>query len=292
MPGFVEVLLDLPMDQSFTYQIPLGMEEKACVGHRVVVPFARREMTGYIIETVPEVEASYTIKEIKRVIDDTPLYNKQTIALAEWMSRFYLCSRGEALSMMIPGGRRDSSIPALESEEDLLFGRVEKLSDEQQYAIDTILKREKPMYYLYGVTGSGKSEVFLRSAEEVIREGKKVIYLVPEITLTHQLARQVTKRFSQRVAILHSALTPSQRLKEWKRIISGEVDLAIGARSAVFAPFSNLGLIILDEEHESSYKSGNTPRYHARQVAQRRCQSEGATLVMGSATPSLEAWAL
>ncbi len=268
------------------------MEEKACVGHRVVVPFARREMTGYVIETLAEVEATYTIKDIKRVIDDTPLYNEQTIALAEWMSRFYLCSRGEALSMMIPGGRRDSSIPALESEEDLLFGRVEKLSDEQQYAIDTILKREKPMYYLYGVTGSGKSEVFLRSAEAVIKEGKKVIYLVPEITLTHQLARQVTKRFSQRVAILHSALTPSQRLKEWKRIISGEVDLAIGARSAVFAPFPNLGLIILDEEHENSYKSGNTPRYHARQVAQRRCQSEGATLVMGSATPSLEAWAL
>lgn len=292
MPGFVEVLLDLPLDQSFTYQIPEGMEEKACVGHRVVVPFARREMTGYIIETIPEVEATYTIKEIKRVIDDTPLYNKQTIALAEWMSRFYLCSRGEALSMMIPGGRRDSSIPALESEEDLLFGRIDTLSDEQQHAIDTILKRERPMYYLYGVTGSGKSEVFLRSAEEVIKEGKSVIYLVPEITLTHQLARLVTKRFSQRVAILHSALTPSQRLKEWKRIIAGEVDLAIGARSAVFAPFPNLGLIILDEEHESSYKSGNTPRYHARQVAQRRCQSEGATLVMGSATPSLEAWAL
>lgn len=145
MPKFVEVLLDLPVDRSFTYQIPDGMKEKARIGHRVVVPFARREMTGYVVETLDEVEATYTIKEIKRVIDDTPLYNTQTIALAEWMSRFYLCSRGEALSMMIPGGRRDSSIPALESEEDLLFGRVERLSDEQQHAIDTILKREKPM---------------------------------------------------------------------------------------------------------------------------------------------------
>ncbi len=115
---------------------------------------------------------------------------------------------------------------------------------------------------------------------------------MPEITLTHQLVQQVSTRFANKVAILHSALTPSQRLKEWKRIIRGEVDLAIGARSAVFAPFENLGLIILDEEHENSYKSGNTPRYHARQVAQRRCQQEGATLVMGSATPSLEAYSL
>ena len=87
MPKFVEVLLDLPVDRSFTYQIPDGMEEKARIGHRVVVPFARREMTGYVVETLDEVEATYTIKEIKRVIDDTPLYNTQTIALAEWMSR-------------------------------------------------------------------------------------------------------------------------------------------------------------------------------------------------------------
>ncbi|MGH0054371.1 MAG: replication restart helicase PriA [Sphaerochaetaceae bacterium] len=292
MSGFVKVLLDLPLDHSFTYQVPDGMEGTARIGHRVVVPFAKREMTGYVVESLDQVDADYTIRELKRVIDDTPLYSENTIALAEWMSRFYLCGSGEALSIMIPGGRKDSSIPTLESEEDLLFGRVENLSEEQRYAIDTILKREKPMYYLYGVTGSGKSEVFLRAAEAVIAEGKSVIYLVPEITLTHQLAHQVSKRFSDRVAILHSALTPSQRLKEWKRIIGGEVDLAIGARSAVFAPFPNLGLIVLDEEHENSYKSGNTPRYHARQVAQRRCQSEGAILVMGSATPSLEAWSL
>ena len=118
----------------------------------------------------------------------------------------------------------------------------------------------------------------------------QVIYLVPEITLTHQLSRDVSARFSSRVAILHSALTPSQRLREWKRIIRHEVDLVVGARSAVFAPCVKLGLIIMDEEHENSYKSSSTPRYHARQVAQKRCQMNGISFIMGSATPSLEAW--
>ncbi|MDD4037047.1 MAG: primosomal protein N' [Sphaerochaeta sp.] len=292
MALFAQVALDLPLKQSFTYTIDPEMAKKVEVGHRVVVPFGKREMTGYVIELLDAFSAAYELKPIKRVIDASPLYGRQTIDLAAWMSRYYLCSLGEALSMMIPGGRRELGIPALEVEEDLSFSRIEQLSDEQDAAVQAILRSEKPMYYLYGVTGSGKSEVFLRCAEAVIAQGKSVIYLVPEITLTHQLAQQVSSRFANKVAILHSALTPSQRLKEWKRIIAGEVNLAIGARSAVFAPFENLGLIILDEEHENSYKSGNTPRYHARQVAQRRCQQEGATLVMGSATPSLEAYSL
>jgi primosomal protein N' (replication factor Y) len=292
MTAFVEVVLDLPVKQSFTYSVPEQLASQVVVGLRVVVPFGKREMTGYVVDTLETFSAEYVLKPIKRVIDVEPLYGQSIIDLAQWMSRFYLCSTGEALSMMLPGGRRDSSTNALDIEEDLDFDRVEHLSDEQEQAIQTIMRAQKPMYYLYGVTGSGKSEVFLRCAEQVIAQGKSVIYLVPEITLTHQLARQVANRFSNKVAILHSALTPSQRLKQWKRILDGEVSLAIGARSAVFAPFANLGMIILDEEHESSYKSGNTPRYHARQVAQHRCQAQGAVLVMGSATPSLEAYSM
>jgi primosomal protein N' (replication factor Y) len=292
MAKFLVLVLDVPVKQSFTYAVPPELESQAQIGLRVIVPFGKREMTGYIIDALDEFEATYPIKMIKRIIDEKPLYGKPEVALALWMSRFYLCSQGEALSMMIPGGRRDSGTPALESEDDLTIDPVTRLSPQQAVAIDTILLRELPMYYLYGITGSGKSEVFLRCAEAMIEQGKQVIYLVPEITLTHQLSRQVVNRFGGKVAILHSALTPSQRLAQWKKIKSGEVMLAIGARSAVFAPFENLGLIIIDEEHENSYKSGNTPRYHARQVAQRRCLETKATLLMGSATPSLEAWAL
>jgi primosomal protein N' (replication factor Y) len=148
------------------------------------------------------------------------------------------------------------------------------------------------MFYLYGITGSGKTEVFLRAAEYMLKAGKSVIYLVPEISLTHQTAELIAKRFGTAAATLHSGMSPSARLAEWARIRRGEIQIVIGPRSAVFAPVKNLGLIIIDEEHDGSYKSGNTPRYHARQTAIRRCSVEGAKLVMGSATPSAEAWKL
>ncbi|MFW5800401.1 MAG: replication restart helicase PriA, partial [Spirochaeta sp.] len=144
-------------------------------------------------------------------------------------------------------------------------------------------------FFLYGVTGSGKTEVFLQSAEHILSAGKGIIYLVPEIALTHQVAEMLRSRFGDTAAILHSRMTPSQRLSEWRRIRRGEARMVIGARSAVFAPVKNLGLIILDEEHEGAYKSSDRPRYHARQVAMKRCSAEQATLIMGSATPSVEA---
>jgi primosomal protein N' (replication factor Y) len=146
------------------------------------------------------------------------------------------------------------------------------------------------MFYLYGITGSGKTEVFLRSAEAVLEEGRSVIYLVPEISLTHQTAEAIAKRFGGAAACLHSGMKGSARLAEWNRIRRGEARIVAGPRSAVFAPVRDLGLIIIDEEHDGSYKSGNTPRYHARQTAMRRCSMEGARLLMGSATPSAEAW--
>jgi len=134
--------------------------------------------------------------------------------------------------------------------------------------------------------------VFLRAAQYMLNAGKSVIYLVPEISLTHQTADVIGKRFGSQAATLHSGMTPSARLAEWMRIRRGEAPIVVGPRSAVFAPVQNLGLIIIDEEHDGSYKSGNTPRYHARQIAFRRCQQEGARVVMGSATPSAEAWKL
>ncbi|MFA6776496.1 MAG: primosomal protein N' [Sphaerochaetaceae bacterium] len=285
---YASVLLDRPLKRSFIYEIPEGMD--VAVGMRVRVMFSHRELTGYVCALSDRADAAFRILPVKRVIDKEPVFGRNEIDLADWMGRFYLCSQGEAISLMIPGGKKDSGIPALDVEEDPLTDRVDELTFEQKAAIAKITSETYGMYYLYGVTGSGKSEVFLRSAEAVIARGRQVIYLVPEITLTHQLARLVTKRFGGRVAILHSALTESQRMTQWKRIKRGEVDLVIGARSAVFAPADKLGMIIIDEEHENSYKADQTPRYHARQVAQWRCHNQNALLVMGSATPSLEAW--
>lgn len=289
---FATVLFDLPLDTQFTYKIPEALEASVCVGVRVNVPFRNYSKIGFVVEIVEEFETKYKIKEIKRVVDKEPLFGENQIELAKWMADFYLCSIGEALSLQIPGGKREKPISMSISEEDISTRKIDKLSTEQEKALRVLKKKESALYYLYGVTGSGKSEVYFRFAKEIIKENKQVIYLVPEITLTHQLIQQVSKRFDEEVAILHSGMTKSQRLSQWLKIFNNEVSIVIGVRSAIFAPFNNIGLIVIDEEHENSYKSSQTPRYHARQVAQYICKKHGATLIMGSATPSLEAYKL
>ncbi|MDZ4654617.1 MAG: primosomal protein N' [Coriobacteriia bacterium] len=142
-----------------------------------------------------------------------------------------------------------------------------------------------------GVTGSGKTEVYLRSIEEVLGNGGRAIVLVPEISLTPQTVGRFRSRFGDRVAVLHSRLSAGERYDQWRLALEGEVDVVVGARSALFAPLPNVRLIVIDEEHEPSYKQSNTPRYHAREVAARLCATRGATLVLGSATPSMEAQA-
>ncbi len=288
---YAEIVLSLPYDASYSYIIPESLEEKALFGVRAIVPFGKRRMTGFIVKVTSErPSGDFELKEIIRVIDDEPIFSEGLLDLARWMKGMYFSPVGQNLSMMIPSGRRESETSPFY--ETTSFKAIDNLSEDQQRALSEVRSEKSRVYYLFGVTGSGKSEVYLRRAEDKIKEGKQVLYLVPEITLSEQLSDEVYSRFSGRVAILHSSLTPSQRLKSWHMIDKGEVDLVIGARSSVFAPFRNLGLIIIDEEHETSYKSGSAPRYHARQVAQYRAMKEGADLIMGSATPSFEAWKL
>ena len=288
---YADVVVALPFDAIYTYYIPESLIDSIFFGIRVSVPVGAREMTGFVLKVHEDKpNGDFQIKEIKRAIDKTAVFNEDLLDLARWMSNMYLSSLGENLSMMIPSGRKESEVSMLSS--PISFNRIEKLTQDQENALKRLRENPKDTFYLYGVTGSGKSEVYLRRAEDVIESGKQVLYLVPEITLTHQLSEEVANRFSGNVAILHSALTPSQRLKAWNQIKDGKVSLIIGARSSIFAPFKNLGLIILDEEHDTSYKSGNTPRYHARQVAQYRAGKNNCQLIMGSATPSLEAWKL
>ncbi len=162
----------------------------------------------------------------------------------------------------------------------------------QEHAIskisDSILNGRSDDYLLYGVTGSGKTEVYLRCAEEALKIGKQVLYLVPEIALTAQVVAQLRARFGQRVAVMHSNLTPSERMENWLRIRDGEAPVILGARSALFAPVSNLGMIVMDEEHEASYKQDNAPRYHTKRLARFVASRFGCPLVLGSATPSIE----
>ena len=166
----------------------------------------------------------------------------------------------------------------------------------QQTALATILAgsdmsgASHPPVLLHGVTGSGKTEIYLQAIARMLEEGKGAIVLVPEISLTPQTVRRFAGRFGDRVAVLHSALSDGERYDEWHRIRTGAARVVVGPRSAVFAPVANLGLIVVDEEHDPSYKQEETPRYHARDVAVVRARLEGARVVLGSATPSLESW--
>ena len=289
MIRYAQVVVPIPLKSEFTYSFDSD-QMTVQAGMRVMVPFGKRNLQAYVIDVMDKAPSvDFEIKGITRVIDKEPIFDRKDYELAVWMEKFYFSSRGEVLDTMIPGGRRDTVFSGLDADEAMPRPDV-TLSEEQENAVKTVMETDHRMYYLFGVTGSGKTEVFLRCAEKVIAEGGQVIYLVPEITLTHQLALQVLKRFQNNVAILHSGLTDSQRIAQWRRIKRSEVGLVIGARSAVFAPFSNLKMIIIDEEHENSYKSGNAPRYHARQVAQKRISDCGGKLLMGSATPSLESW--
>lgn len=287
MASYLEVVFNLPLDKSFTYLKPAALTVEA--GYRVIAPFGRRKLVGYVIAVGDESPPGLAgIKEVERCLDKRVVFDYRTLELAKWLAWMYMCSLGQALSSVLPGGRREIDLEDLE----LDFGDNKEvdLTGQQAQAIDRISTAGSGFFYLYGVTGSGKTEVFLRAAEDMISNGRGVIYLVPEISLTHQVYEKFSAVFGSRVGVLHSGLTPSQRLKEWHRALDGDVRLVIGARSAVFAPVKNLGLVIVDEEHENSYKAGSTPRYHARQVAMYRSKAEKAVLVMGSATPSLEAY--
>ncbi len=168
-----------------------------------------------------------------------------------------------------------------------------RLNPDQQRAVDTILgvvrAAEHRTLLLHGVTGSGKTEVYIRAIEEVVSYGRQAIVLVPEISLTPQTIRRFASRFPS-IAVLHSHLTDAERHGHWQQIASGTVQVVVGARSAIFAPTPHLGLIVIDEEHETSFKQDSTPRYHAREVARRRAELEKVPLILGSATPTLESY--
>ena len=169
--------------------------------------------------------------------------------------------------------------------------RVKKLTLEQQKVVDSVNLFSNDVYLLHGVTGSGKTEVYIKLIEKVLNLGKTAIMLVPEISLTPQMVSRFEQVFGNKIAALHSALSDGEKYDEWRRIVRGEVSIVIGARSAVFAPLTNIGIIIIDEEHSDSYKQDNNPRYNAKDIAIERARNYNCPVLMGSATPSLDTYA-
>jgi len=313
---YIQVAVPVPVDKLFTYEVPEELQSSADIGKRVVVPFGNRQKTGFIVEFtelkkyIGKTAWKYDgkppqIRKITKIIDDVPLVDDSMLKLTRWIADYYLCSWGTVLQSAVPLKTTLKDLP--DKQEETETCRHEpgvqyreqtpenfNLTDEQKNALDLIKteieSKERKIILLKGVTGSGKTEVYLRTIEEVIKKGQQAIVLVPEISLTPQTLQRFCGRFPGRVAVWHSRLTQKERSREWRKMFLGEADIVVGARSAVFAPFKNPGLIILDEEHEATYKQEEEPRYHARSVAIKRAYLTGCIVVLGSATPAIESF--
>jgi len=296
---FAEIALNLPMDKVFHYTIPDRHAGLLSVGKRVFVPFRDKDIPGIIVGFSNTSEIS-GVKEIRSVIDGEPIFSGQMLTLAGWIHDTYLCSWGEAIHAMIPGVIKSGKASVKRrSKEEVVEKKhiLEKpfvLNREQQYALDAVLEEVRRKSYrtflLHGITGSGKTEIYLQAIDRVLKEGRSAIVLVPEISLTPQTVKRFISRFGEQVSVMHSRLTGSMRFHEWNRIRTGRANIVVGARSAIFSPVVNLGIIVVDEEHETSYKQEDTPRYHARDVAVKRGELESCPCILASATPSLESY--
>lgn len=266
------------------------------IGQKVYVPFARgnKVREAYVFAISDEPDREY--KNLKYVdsLDDDISLSREIIDTCKWMKHRYLCKYIDAVKCFTPAGskskRGKERNPYKEAKGEAVI--IEQLTAEQQHAVAEITSAidcgEHERFLLHGVTGSGKTEVYMRAAQHCINHGRSVIMLVPEISLTTQIIDRFIGRFgAERIAVLHSKLSMGERYDEWMRIRSGQVDIVIGARSAVFAPLENPGLIIIDEEHETTYKSDMTPKYDTVEVALKRLQTHKGVLVCGSATPSV-----
>ncbi len=258
----------------------------------MIVPFGRRRLTGFVVGLLNSTTVA-SVKDIAGVEDPDLSIPADVLALCRWVADYYLAPLGEVLRTALPSGlgkKSPGEVPRAEgSAPDV------RLFEEQRAALaavcEALRSKKTGAFLLHGVTGSGKTEVYLRAAAEAVRAGGKVLILIPEIALSPQMVRRVEARFGNRVALWHSALTPARRREVWTRTRRGEIDVLVGARSAIFAPIPDLRLIVVDEEHESAYKQTESPRYHARDVALVRARETGAVVVLGSATPSLESFA-
>src|SRR5262245_53228889 len=291
---YADVAVCLPLSRTFVYQLT----EPAEVGCRVVVPFRKREEDGFVVSTRTDAPREIQIQSVLKLVDPQPLIRPDIFNLCRWISDYYLAPLGEVLKAALPPGITQAHIEqGLKQTENVVKPSVDRsigpslLTTDQLSALFAI--QETAGFHtvlLHGVTGSGKTEVYLRAAEHYLSMAKTALILVPEIGLTPQLTERFADRFPGSVAILHSSLTKKQRIEQWIRIRNGGAPVVIGTRSAVFAPLARLGLIVVDEEHETSYKQEGLPRYNARDTAVMRAKLAGCATILGSATPSMESF--
>ncbi len=301
----IDVIVPLPIYSCLTYALPPEIPVPA-KGSRVLVPVGKRKMAGIVrgkCRRPPS--SSVKIKPVVEQLDPTPLISEKLFEFLEWVARYYFHPIGMVVAEAMPPGiisafkgkQKDVSRPFRPGRKGPEFTRWSEgggawtLSPDQARAlteIDTIIgKREYKTVLLHGVTGCGKTEVYMQAAQRALESKRQVLVMVPEIAMTMQIVGRFLDRFGERVSIMHSGLTPAERRNQWARIKNGASDIVVGTRSAIFSPLDRLGLIVVDEEHDPSYKQDEHLRYHGRDLAVVRGKLCNAAVILGSATPSL-----
>ena len=303
----ISVAVPRPLDSLFTYRISEELASRAKVGSWVLVPFGRSKLYGFIaeapkpVERIPEGLEFDKLKSVLEVGPESSIIPEEVFALCRWTNEYYHSPLGEVLHAAMPAsalGLKSARREARELQfEETPADEPKVLTPAQQAAVEKLERiraEEKDgssysrVALLHGVTGSGKTEVYLSLARNVLKEGKSVLILAPEIALTPQLHERFEKALGQRVGLWHSALPDAQRRDQAAAMMSGRLRVVVGARSAVFCPLRNLGLIVVDEEHDATYKQEDRVRYQARDLAVVRGKFSDSLVVLGSATPSME----
>jgi primosomal protein N' (replication factor Y) (superfamily II helicase) len=298
--GRVAVVVEAPQHAGLSATLDYCCERPLSLGTLVRVPLGRRQVPGIVWERAPGPATDPSLlKPVGDVLDALPALPAAWRALVAFAAGYYQRSVGElALAVLPPELRKLDSTqlarrlkPRAAAPAAVTAADAPTLNAAQQQAVAALVNTTPATWLLHGVTGSGKTEVYLQAAASVLDAGRQVLVLVPEINLTPQLEARFAERFAgRRLVCLHSALTPAQRLKSWLAAHLGHADLVLGTRLAVFTPLPRLGLIVVDEEHDPSFKQQEGARYSARDLAVWRGKNEGARVLLGSATPSLETW--
>ena len=289
---YVDIVIDNKSQNTDSFYTYLCKDEDAIIGQKVYLPFARSKTLreGYIFDIRDEDDRNLKFREVDHT-DKNICLNEEMIETCKWMKKRYLVKYIDGVKCFTPPGGPPKR--ELKQKQTVLPQPDSKvLTTEQEFALGRlkpyIENRKHGIFLVHGVTSSGKTEVYIQAIEQVLNSGGTAIMMVPEISLTGQIIDRFEKHFgSDMIAIMHSRMSRPQRYVQWQRIKSGSVRIVIGARSAVFAPLENIGIVILDEEHESTYKSDMTPRYETLEVAIKRAGYYGGIVVLGSATPSV-----
>lgn len=297
---FADIVIPVAVSGSFTYAIPEEMRDAVRRGSLVMVPFGQsRSAAGMVVRVHDTPPEEFSAREIGALLPGEPALNERLTDFLMWVSDYYMAYPGEVMKAAIPSPedlpgrllkRKRRVIPETEETPTVIPSELNRVQAEAHDSIRQLFE-ERDTVLLHGVTSSGKTEIYIHLMREQLEKGRQVLYMLPEIALTTQIIERLRKHFGNTIGVFHSRLTPAARRDVWKKVSEGSLRAVLGVRSSLFLPFIDLGMIIVDEEHDSSYKQYDpAPRYHARDAAMMLARIHGGKTLLGSATPSLESY--